>query len=119
LLANVSAALTQGAEETKGREGGAEGGSSDGVQRSQSEWNRVGEAMKEEIDEQGFKSVDDRLEYFLQKASVVRVKPGQTVVSPGAMWEWLDVREDTLHAAPKIDCSRKWDCSVCKHFARA
>ena len=85
LLANVSAALTQGKEEAEGTVGGGKEGESGGVQRTESVWNRVEEAMKEEVDEQGFKSLDDRLEYFLKKASVVRVKPGQTVVSAGVM----------------------------------
>ena len=80
LLANVSAALMPSQEGAAGVVTGR-----DGLQRTESVWDRVKSAMNEEVDEQGFKSQDDRLEYFLKRASLVRVKPGQRVVSAGAM----------------------------------
>ena len=85
LLANVSAALMTSQEGAAGVERTGRGE----LQRTESVWDRVKSAMNEEVDEQGFKSQDDRLEYFLTRASVVRVKPGQKVVSAGAMRELL------------------------------
>ena len=85
LLTNVSEALMPTQQEAVGV-ARTDGG---GLHRSESVWDRVQSAMKEEVDEQGFKSQDDRLEYFLKRASLVRVKPGQKVVSAGAMRELL------------------------------
>ena len=47
-------------------------------------WDRVDQAQKEQTDEQGFTSVDHRLEYFLKTASLIRVKAGQTLVAEGS-----------------------------------
>jgi len=47
-------------------------------------WDRVDTAMKEEVDEQGFKSLDDRLEYFLTHATVMRIKAGQNFFKAGS-----------------------------------
>jgi hypothetical protein len=39
--------------------------------------------MEDEVDEQGFKSNDERLEYFLRQAKLIRAKPGQKIVEAG------------------------------------
>lgn len=54
------------------------------TESASSVWERVGTAMAEEVDGQGFKSLDDRLEYFLTHASVMRVQTGQKVVAAGS-----------------------------------